>query len=112
MKDKPEKKSPNRAAVAEAILAMGEDDLRYLNRLIVERLKLIAQARSTVLMAQFSTGDCVTFRSPNGEQKHGVVLRLNKKTVSVQTDDGHRWRIAPGFLESAGAGDGGATTAD
>jgi len=35
---------------------MNEDDLPFLNRLIVERLKLIGQARSTVMLAHFSIG--------------------------------------------------------
>lgn len=31
----------------------------FLNRLVVERLTLLAQAKSTVELAQFSVGDCV-----------------------------------------------------
>jgi hypothetical protein len=27
-----------------------------------------------------------------------VVLRLNKKTASIRTDDGQRWNVYPGFL--------------
>lgn len=34
----------NRAGAAEAIRRMGEEDLRFLNRLIVERLKPISQS--------------------------------------------------------------------
>jgi hypothetical protein len=35
----------------------------------------------------------------------GMVLRLNKKTISVATDDDHQWNVAPGLLrlvQSAG----------
>ena len=53
----------NRAAAVEAIRRMNEEDLRFLNRLIVERLKLIAQARSTTMLARFSVGDRVSFQS-------------------------------------------------
>ena len=88
----------SREAATEAIRQMNEDDLRYLNRLIVERLKLIAQARSTVLLAQFSVGDRVRFKTPTGDHKTGIILRLNKKTASISTDDGQRWNIYPGFL--------------
>lgn len=28
----------------------------------------------------------------------GMVLRLNKKTISIATDDGHQWNVAPGLL--------------
>ncbi len=91
----------DRNAVAASIRQLGEDDLRFLNRLIIERLNLIAQARSTALMSRFNTGDRVGFRTPNGEWSNGVVQKLNKKTVTVMTDDGHRWNVSPGFLSPA-----------
>lgn len=88
----------DRVSAVEAIRQLGEDDLRFLNRLIVEHLKLLSQAKSTTLMARFGIGDRVCFQSPDGRELHGVVTRLNKKTVSVDTDDGHHWNVAPGFL--------------
>ena len=77
---------------------MSEDDLRFLNRLIVERLKLIGQARSTAMLSHFSVGDRVSFPSTTGERKAGVIVRLNKKTASIATDDGQQWNVHPGFL--------------
>ena len=91
----------DREGAAKAIRQMGAEDLRYLNRLIVDRLKLIAQAHSTALMARFSVGDRVGFPTPTGERKTGVVLKLNKKTATVHTDDGQRWNVAPGLLSPA-----------
>jgi len=88
----------DRISAVEAIKRLGEDDLRFLNRLIVERLKLISQARSTSLMAGFSVADRVSFQAPDGRELQGVVLRLNKKTVRIDTDDGHQWNVAPGLL--------------
>jgi len=84
----------DRNSAAEAIRHLGEEDLRFLNRLIVERLKLIAQAQSTALMSQF--------KSPSGEWKNGIVQKLNKKTISILTDKGHRWNVSPGLLSPAG----------
>ena len=80
---------------------MNEEDLRFLNRLIVERLKLIGQARSTAMLAHFSVGDRVSFQSRTGERKTGVIVRLNKKTASITTDEGQHWNVHPGFLSSA-----------
>jgi hypothetical protein len=97
----------DRVSAVEAIRQLGEDDLRFLNRLIVERLKLLSQAKSTSLMARFGIGDKVSFQAPDGRELHGVVGRLNKKTISVDTDDGHRWNVAPGLLrlvKAAGEG--------
>lgn len=95
----------DRKAAAEAIGRMNEEDLRFLNRLIVERLKLISQARSTVMLARFSVGDRVSFPSTTGERKSGVIIRLNKKTASIVTDDGQHWNVHPGFLTPVGSGD-------
>jgi len=88
----------DRQAAAQAIMHLGEDDLRYLNRLIIDRLKLIAQARSTVLLSQFNVGDRVSFPTSSGIHKTGTVQKLNKKTASIVTDDGERWNVAPGLL--------------
>lgn len=94
----------DRATAVEAIGRMNEDDLRFLNRLIVERLKLISQARSTVMLARFTMGDRVRFQANSGEWKSGVILRLNKKTASIVTDDGQRWNVHPGFLTPVDSG--------
>jgi hypothetical protein len=88
----------DRLSAVEAIKRLNEDDLLFLNSLIVERLKLISQVKSTSLMASFSRGDRVGFQAPDGRALEGFVLRLNKKTVSVATDDGHQWNVAPGLL--------------
>lgn len=95
----------DRISAVEAIKRLNEEDLLFLNRLIVERLKLISLAKSTCLMAGFTRGDRVGFQAPDGRSLQGIVLRLNKKTVSVATEDGHQWNVAPGLLrmvQSAG----------
>jgi hypothetical protein len=93
----------DRAAAAETIRRLGEDDLRFLNRLIVERLKLINQARSTVMLAHFSVGDRVSFTTAARGEKTGVIVRLNKKTASISTDDGQHWNVHPGYLRPVGS---------
>jgi hypothetical protein len=94
----------DRAAAVEAIRRMNEDDLRFLNRLIVERLKLIGQARSTTMLARFNLGDRVSFPCTTGERKSGVIIRLNKKTASICTEDGQHWNVHPSFLTAVGPG--------
>jgi hypothetical protein len=88
----------DRDAASEAIRRMSEDDLRWLNRLIVERLKLIDQARSTVELARFGVGDRVSFQGRDGQPLQGAIIRLNKKTVSLLTDDSQRWNVSPHLL--------------
>lgn len=95
----------DRVSAVEAIKRLNEEDLLFLNHLIVERLKLISQARATTLMTRFTKGDRVGFQAPDGRMLEGIVLRLNKKTIRVATNDGHQWNVAPGLLhliQSAG----------
>lgn len=89
----------DRISAVEAIKRLNEDDLRFLNRMIVERLNLISQARAITLMVSFTKGDRVFFQAPDGHKVEGTVLRLNKKTVSVVTADGHQWNVSPGLLQ-------------
>ena len=88
----------DRVSAVEAIKNLDEEDLRFLNRLIVERLKLISQIRATTLMTSFTRGDRVAFQDSGGARVEGRVIRLNKKTVAILSDDGTRWNVAPGLL--------------
>lgn len=49
-------------------------------------------------MEDFRTGDVVSFRTDDGQTVTGVLVRLNKKTVTVHTDSGSRWDVAPQLL--------------
>lgn len=88
----------DRELFVQALRHMGEEDLQYLNRMVVERLNLLAQARSTVQLAQFAEGDRVEFTGNDGFVKRGLVIRLNKKTASLRTDDAQRWKVSPSLL--------------
>lgn len=81
-----------------ALRHIGEEDLLFLNQMVVERLNLLAQAKSTVQLAQFAVNDRVEFTGPNGILKRALVLRLNKKTATLRTDDGQLWKVTPGLL--------------
>ena len=94
----------DRELFTQALRHMGEEDLLYLNRMVIERLNLLAQAKSTVALAQFTEGDRVQFTATDGSVKQGIVLRLNKKTASVRTDEGQGWKVSPGLLRKVGAG--------
>ena len=89
----------DKQSAIDAISKLGEEDLIYLNRLIVERLKLIAQAKSTTLLARLNVGSMVLFTGPDGRKRTRQVSRLNKKTASVLTQDGTIWNVSPGLLE-------------
>ena len=75
-----------------------EAELIDLNRRIVECLRFLHQRRAHATLLQFSLGDRVTFETDDGRTVVGALVRYHKKTVSVLTDDGHRWNVSPRFL--------------
>ena len=91
----------DRELFLQALRHMGEEDLLFLNRMVVERLNLLAQVKSTVQLAQFAEGDRVEFTTQDGTVKHGVIVRLNKKTASLRTDDAQNWKVSPALLRKA-----------
>ncbi|MCS5992093.1 hypothetical protein LNP02_28445 [Klebsiella variicola subsp. variicola] len=46
----------------------------------------------------FGPGDVVSFRAEDGQTVTGILVRLNKKTVTVHTESGARWNVAPQLL--------------
>lgn len=79
-----------------------ESELVDLNRRIIERLRMIRQVHAHVKMLEFSIGERVWFQT-DVRRVEGVLVRYNKKSVTVVTDDGERWTVSPGFLKRAEA---------
>jgi hypothetical protein len=77
-----------------------EAELIDLNRRIVERLRMLQQLRAHRNMLQFSVGQRVRFRA-NARTVEGTLTRYNRKTVTVLTDAGEHWNVAPSLLEPA-----------
>jgi hypothetical protein len=81
---------------------MTESDLIDLNHRIVARLRFLRQLDAHSSMLEFRIGERVTFNPDGRPPVTGMITRYNKKTVSIVTDDGQRWNVAPRFLEKAG----------
>ena len=77
---------------------LDEAELVELNRQIVARLRYLQEARTHHQMLSFNVGDRVRFHPPGHDPKTGVIVKHNRKTVTVITDDHHQWNIAPVFL--------------
>lgn len=75
-----------------------EAELVDLNNRIVERLRFLHQARAHSRMLDFRIGDRVSFQPDGRSLMVGVLTRYNKKTVTVITEGGERWNVAPGLL--------------
>ncbi len=52
-------------------------------------------------MLEFKVGDRVSFKTDDRPALCGVLTKYNKKTVTVITDNGEHWNVAPGLLTLA-----------
>jgi len=78
-----------------------EAELVDLNHRIVERLRFLNQVRAHSRMLEFRIGDRVAFHPDGCPPVVGMLTRYNRKTVTVITDDGQRWNVAPALLRRA-----------
>lgn len=87
-----------------------EAELIDLNNRIVERLRFLNQMRSHKQMLEFRIGDRVSFQPAGRPMLSGILTRYNRKTVTIVTDGGERWNVAPSFVQPSrdarNAGDG------
>ena len=91
---------------------LSESELIDLNNRIVERLRFLNQMRAHSKMLEFKIGDRVTFQLEGHPVLVGMLTRYNRKTVTVITENGQHWNVAPGLLrkvditEAKDSGDG------
>jgi hypothetical protein len=78
--------------------SLTEAELVDLNNRIVERLRFLHQARSHRRMLDFKIGDRVSFQPEGRAMVVGMLTRYNKKSVTVITEAGERWNVAPHLL--------------
>jgi len=76
-----------------------EKELIDLNHRIVERLKFLDSMRAHAEMLEFSVGEKVCFYPPGRDQVVGVLVKYNKKTVTVISEEGRKWNVSPHLLE-------------
>ena len=65
------------------------------------RLRMVQTLRSHQQMMKFSVGQRVRFEPPGHGVLAGMIIRYNRKTVTVITDDGGQWNVAPTLLMPA-----------
>ena len=80
---------------------LSDDELRDLNRRIVEELDLRHRARQRKALLAFEVGDRVFFNDPEGRRHDGTVVRVNPKTLTIRTDRMMTWRVAPTLVKKA-----------
>jgi hypothetical protein len=84
--------------VAIDIDKLTEPELVDLNNRIVARLKFLQQMRAHASMLAFSLGERVSFQPDGHPVLFGVITKYNRKSVTVITESGQHWTVAPSFL--------------
>jgi len=82
---------------------LSEAELIDLNHRIVERLRFLSQMRAHSQMLDFKIGERVTFHPDGHPPLFGILTRYNRKTITVITDAGQHWNVAPRLLRKADA---------
>ena len=77
---------------------LNEAELIDLNHRAVARLKFLEQMRAHGHMLDFSIGQKVVFQPDGHPLLNGNIVKYNRKTVTVVTDNGQQWRVSPQFL--------------
>lgn len=80
---------------------LSEKELIELNNKIVARLRFLREMRSHSRMMAFSIGERVSFQPEGRAPIFGILTKYNRKTVTVITDEGEHWNVAPTLLSKA-----------
>lgn len=83
---------------------LSEAELLALNQRIVARLNFLQRARRHQAMLEFRIGERVSFQPEGRAPVFGMLTRYNQKSVTVITEDGQQWRVAPGLLRKVTEG--------
>ncbi len=78
---------------------LSESELIDLNHRIVARLQMMRQLEAHSSMLEFRIGERGRFHPQGRAPVTGIITRYNKKTVSLLTETGERWNVAPQLLE-------------
>ncbi len=77
---------------------LSEHELRILNKMVVERIRLMHKAGALLYMSALHIGDRVSWDGSDGIVRTGIIIRLNNKTASVKIGDKGYWKVSPELL--------------
>ncbi len=75
-----------------------EAELVDLNRRVVARLKFLHEMKLHSRMLDFSIGEKVSFQPDGHPVLFGTITKYNRTTVTLITEGGQQWNVAPVFL--------------
>ena len=78
--------------------SLSMQELEELNDRVVERLKFLDTVKAQQHMMAFNLGTQVSFDSPRHGRVFGTIIKFNRKTVVVLSEDRRQWRVPPHIL--------------
>lgn len=75
-----------------------EAELVDLNHRVVTRLKFLHEMKLHARMLDFSVGEKVSFQPDGYPVLFATIVKYNRKTVTLVTEGGQQWNVAPVFL--------------
>ena len=76
---------------------MTVEQLLELNQVICDRIDYLRAKQDTEVLARMQIGNQVSFKTDEGTV-FGIVIKKNRKTVIVLSEDKRRWKLPPGML--------------
>lgn len=76
---------------------MSIDQLLELNHIICERIDYLRAKQDYEILRNVHVGNQVHFKTSDGT-KFGLVIKVNRKTVVVLTEDKRQWKIPASML--------------
>ena len=76
---------------------MTVEQLLELNRVICDRIDYLRAKQDQNVLAQIHVGNQVSFTTNEGTV-FGIIIKKNRKTVIVLTEDNRQWKLPPGAL--------------
>jgi len=77
---------------------LSREELLELNDRIIERLKYLDTVHAQQAMVELQLGTRVSFDSPRHGRVFGTVIKFNRKTVVILSEDRTQWRVPPDIL--------------
>lgn len=71
------------------------EQLIELHDKIAHRIWELQQTAYSCKLKEFQIGEKVKFQNEQGETVAGIIIRINKKSLTIRTDSGNKWYVHP-----------------
>jgi preprotein translocase subunit YajC len=77
---------------------MSLDQLLALNQIICRRIEELQARQELDVLSRLNRGQAVSFETREG-RIFGRVIKINRKTVVVQSEDNRQWKVSVGLIQ-------------